>query len=117
MRGRKEPNSSLDRTQPGLPLKRGRGATMTHDYKRNGTATLFAALNAANGEVFGLCQERHRHQEWLKFLRLIDQTIPADRQLHLICDNYATHKPPKCSVGWRGTRAFICTSPPRVHPG
>ena len=67
---------ALDRTQPGLPLKRGRGATMTHDYKRNGTATLFAALNAANGEVFGLCQERHRHQEWLKFLRLIDQTIP-----------------------------------------
>ena len=86
---------ALDRTQPGLPLKRGRGASMTHDYKRNGTATLFAALNAANGEVFGLCQERHRHQEWLKFLRLIDYTIPADRQLHLICDNYATHKHPK----------------------
>ncbi len=86
---------ALDRTQPGLPLKRGRGATMTHDYKRNGTATLFAALNAANGEVFGLCQERHRHQEWLKFLRLIDQTIPLDRQLHFICDNYATHKHPK----------------------
>ena len=88
---------ALDRTQPGLPLKRGRGrgATMTHDYKHNGTATLFAALNAANGEVFGLCQERHRHQEWLKFLRLIDQTIPPDRQLHLICDNYATHKHPK----------------------
>src|SRR5713226_7286810 len=86
---------ALDRTQPGLPLKRGRGATLTHDYKRNGTATLFAALNTANGEVFGLCQERHRHQEWLKFLRLIDQTIPAERQLHLICDNYATHKHPK----------------------
>ena len=86
---------ALDRTQLGLPLKRGRGATMTHDYKRNGTATLFAALNAANGEVFGLCQERHRHQEWLKFLRLIDQTIPVDRQLHLICDHYATHKHPK----------------------
>jgi transposase len=86
---------ALDRTQPGLPLKRGRGATMTHDYKRTGTATLFAALNAANGEVYGLCQERHRHQEWLKFLRLIDQTIPSDRQLHLICDNYATHKHPK----------------------
>jgi transposase len=85
---------ALDRTPPGLPLKRGRGATMTHDYQRNGTATLLAALNAANGEVFGLCQERHRHQEWLKFLRLIDPTIPADRQLHLICDNYATHKHP-----------------------
>ena len=86
---------ALDRSQPGLPLKPGRGQTMTHDYKRNGPATLFAALNAANGEVFGLCQERHRHQEWLKFLRLIDQTIPADRHLHLICDNYATHKHPK----------------------
>lgn len=86
---------ALDRTQPGLPLKPGRGQTMTHDYKRNGTATLFAALNAANGKVFGLCQERHRHQEWLKFLRLIDQTIPEDRELHLICDNYATHKHPK----------------------
>jgi transposase len=86
---------ALDRTQPGLPLKPGRGQTMTHDYKRNGTATLFAALNAANGEVFGFCQERHRHQEWLKFLRLIDQTIPQDRDLHLICDNYATHKHPR----------------------
>jgi transposase len=83
---------ALDRTQPGLPLKRGRGQTMTHDYKRNGTTTLFAALNAANGEVFGLCQERHRHQEWLKFLRLIDETIPSALELHVICDNYSTHK-------------------------
>jgi transposase len=83
---------ALDRTQPGLPLKRGRGQTMTHDYKRNGTTTLFAALNAANGEVFGLCQERHRHQEWLKFLRLIDQTMPLALELHVICDNYSTHK-------------------------
>jgi transposase len=86
---------ALDRTQPGLPLKRGRGATMTHDYKRNGTATLFAALNTSNGEVMGLCMERHRHQEWLRFLRLIDQATPEDKQLHLICDNYATHKHPK----------------------
>jgi transposase len=86
---------ALDRTQPGLPLKRGRGATMTHDYKRNGTATLFAALNAANGEVYGLCQERHRHQEWLKFLRLLHQSMPAHLDLHLIGDNYATHKHPK----------------------
>jgi transposase len=83
---------ALDRTQPGLPMKKGRGATMTHDYKRNGTTTLFAALNTANGEVFGLCQEKHRHQEWLKFLRMIDQTIPANKQIYLICDNYATHK-------------------------
>ena len=72
---------ALDRTQPGLPLKRGRGATMTHDYKRNGTATLFAALNAANGEVYGLCQERHRHQEWLKFLRLLDQQYAGASRL------------------------------------
>lgn len=83
---------ALDRTQPGLPLKPGRGQTMTHDYKRNGTTTLFAALNAGNGEVFGLCQERHRHQEWLKFLRLIDQTLPPALQLHVICDNSSTHK-------------------------
>jgi len=83
---------ALDRTQPGLPMKKGRGATMTHDYKRNGTTTLFAALNTANGEVFGLCQEKHRHQEWLKFLRMINQKIPANKQIYLICDNYATHK-------------------------
>jgi len=68
---------------------------MTHDYKRNGTATLFAALNAAIGEVYGFCQERHRHQEWLKFLRLLDQAMPAHLDLHLIADNYATHKHPK----------------------
>ena len=86
---------ALDRTQPGLPLKRGRCQTLTHDYKRNGTATLFAALNAANGEVYGYCQERHRHQEWLKFLRLLDQAMPAHLDLHLIGDNYATHKHPK----------------------
>lgn len=83
---------ALDRTQPGLPLKKGRCGTMTHDYKRNGTTTLFAALNPANGEVFGLCQEKHRHQEWLKFLRMIDQTIPANKEIYLICDNYSTHK-------------------------
>jgi transposase len=86
---------ALDRTQPGLPLKRGRSQTMTHDYKRNGTASLFAALNAANGEVYGLCQERHRHQEWLRFLRLLDQAMPPHLDLHLIGDNYATHKHPK----------------------
>ena len=83
---------ALDRTQPGLPLKKGRGQTMTHDYKRNGTTTLFAALNTANGEVYGLCQQKHRHQEWLKFLRMIDQTVPAEKEIYLICDNYATHK-------------------------
>lgn len=86
---------ALDRTQPGLPLKRGRAGTMTHDYKRNGTATLFAALNTLDGRVISLCQERHRHQEWLKFLRLLDDATPPDKELHLIVDNYATHKHPK----------------------
>jgi transposase len=85
---------ALDRTQPGLPLKRGRAGTMTHDYKRNGTATLFAALNTLDGKVIGLCQQRHRHQEWLHFLRLVDKTTPSHKQLHLIVDNYATHKHP-----------------------
>jgi transposase len=82
----------LYRTKPRLPTKKGRGATMTHDYSRNGTTTLFAALNVASGEVFGLCQEKHRHQEWLKLLRMIDQTVPAEKEIYLICDNYATHK-------------------------
>lgn len=86
---------ALDRTQPGLPMKKGRGQTLTHDYKRNGTTTLFAALNTATGEVYGLCQDRHRHQEWLKFLRLIDETVDAEEQIHIICDNYATHKHPR----------------------
>jgi transposase len=86
---------ALDRTQPGLPLKRGRGETMTHDYKRNGTTTLFAALNTLSGKVISLCQERHRHGEWLRFLRLIDEATPADKDLHLIVDNYATHKHPR----------------------
>jgi len=83
---------ALDRTQPGLPMKKGRGQTMTHDYNRNGTTTLFAALNPANGEVYGLCQQKHRHQEWLKFLRMIDQTVAEDKEIYLICDNYSTHK-------------------------
>lgn len=86
---------ALDRTQPGLPLKKGRVNTMTHDYVRHGTTTLFAALNVADGTVIGECQPRHRHQEWLKFLKLIDQRTAPDRELHLILDNYATHKHPK----------------------
>ena len=86
---------ALDRTQPGLPMKKGRGQTMTHDYKRNGTTTLFAALNTTTGEIYGLCQQRHRHQEWIKFLRLIDETVDVEKQIHIICDNYATHKHPK----------------------
>ena len=85
---------ALDRTQPGLPLKKGRAATMTHDYKRNGTTTLFAALNVLNGQVIGQCQQRHTHIEWLKFLRQINRETPKDKTLHLIADNYATHKHP-----------------------
>ena len=85
---------ALDRTQPGLPLKKGRAATMTHDYKRNGTTTLFAALNVLDGQIIAQCQQRHRHTEWLKFLRKIDRETPKDKMLHLIADNYATHKHP-----------------------
>jgi transposase len=83
---------ALDRTQPGLPLKKGRAGTMTHDYKRNGTTTLFAALNMLDGRVIGACLPRHRQREFRRFLRLIDQQTPADLDLHLIVDNYATHK-------------------------
>ena len=72
--------------QPGLPLQRGRGGTMTHDYKRNGTATLFAAMNILNGKVLSMCEDRHRHQEWLKFLKLIDQNTPSDKQIYLIIE-------------------------------
>lgn len=86
---------ALDRTQPGLPLKKGRCGTMTHDYKRNGTATLFAALNTLDGTVISMCDDRHRHQEWLKFLRVIDDANPGHKEIHLIADNYATHKHPK----------------------
>jgi transposase len=85
---------ALDRTQPGLPMKKGRAGTMTHDYKRNGVTTLFAALDVATGKVIGQCMQRHRHQEWLKFLRTIDRSTPKKLDLHLICDNYATHKHP-----------------------
>jgi len=83
---------ALDRTQPGLPIKQGRCGTMTHDYKRHGTTTLFAALNTLDGTVIGSCMPRHRHQEWLKFLRQIDRETPRDREIHLIADNYSTHK-------------------------
>jgi transposase len=85
---------ALDRTQPGLPLKKGRAETMTHDYKRHGTTTLFAALNVLNGKVIGQCQQHHTHAEWLTFLKKIDRETPKDKTLHLIADNYATHKHP-----------------------
>jgi transposase len=83
---------ALDRTQPGLPLKKGRCGTMTHDYKRHGTTTLFAALELLQGKVIGQCYKRHRHQEFLKFLRRLDQEFPGDLPLHLVMDNYGTHK-------------------------
>lgn len=83
---------ALDRTQPSLPMVKGRGATMTHDYKRNGTTTLFAALNVLTGEVTGRCFDRHRHEEFLKFLKVIDAEVPKGQAVHLILDNYSTHK-------------------------
>jgi transposase len=86
---------ALDRTQPGLPMKKGRAGTMTHDYKRHGTTTLFAALNLLDGTVIGECMPRHRHGEFLRFLKRIDRETPASLDLHLIVDNYATHKTPK----------------------
>jgi transposase len=85
---------ALDRTQPGLPLKKGRAATMTHDYKRHGTTTLFAALDVKTGKVIGDCMSRHRAKEFLKFLRNIDKAVPARSDIHLVLDNYATHKTP-----------------------
>lgn len=86
---------ALDRTQPGLPLKRGRCGTFTHDYKRNGTTTLFAALNVVEGRVIGQCYSRHRHQEFLRFLQRLDGEFPAGKELHLILDNYGTHGHPR----------------------
>jgi transposase len=86
---------ALDRTQPGLPMKRGRAGTMTHDYKRHGVTTLFAALNVLEGKVFGRCMKRHRHQEFIRFLNAIDAKVPKQKAVHVIVDNYAAHKHPK----------------------
>lgn len=98
---------ALDRTQPGLPMKKGRCGTMTHDYKRHGTTTLFAALNTLDGSVIGSCKERHRHEEFLSFLKEIDRKTPKDLDLHLVLDNYATHKHPEVKA-WLETQ-------PRFH--
>jgi transposase len=98
---------ALDRTQPGLPLKKGRCGTMTHDYKRNGTTTLFAAIDMVDGKLIGRCMPRHRHQEWIKFLEQIDRETPADLDLHVIADNYRTHKHEKVQR-WLGRH-------PRFH--
>src|SRR5712692_2817418 len=86
---------ALDRTQPGLPMKKGRCGTMTHDYKRNGTTTLFAALSMLDGKVITQCKPRHRHQEFLAFLNHLDRNVPGGLEVHLIADNYATHKHPR----------------------
>lgn len=99
---------ALDRTQPGLPLKKGRCGTYTHDYKRNGTTTLFAALDVLMGKVIGQCQVRHRHQEWLKFLRRLDAEYPPELTLHVVMDNYATHKAPTVKAWLAKHPRFVC---------
>jgi transposase len=86
---------ALDRTQPGLPLKKGRAGTMTHDYKRNGTTTLFAALDVLEGKVIGRCMQQHRHQEFIRFLNAIEAEVPKGKGVHVVLDNYATHKHPE----------------------
>ena len=86
---------ALQRSQPGLPMKKGRCGTMTHDYKRHGTTTLFAALNTLDGRIIGECMSRHRHQEFLRFLSRLDEEFPKETPLHLIVDNYGTHNQPK----------------------
>jgi transposase len=105
---------ALDRTQPGLPMKEGRAGTMTHDYKRHGTTTLFAALNVLDGTVIGRNMARHRHQEFVRFLNAIEAAVPQDKQVHAILDNYAAHKHPKVRA-WldrhpRWTFHFVPTS-------
>ena len=97
---------ALDRTQPGLPMKKGRCGTMTHDYKRHGTTTLFAALNLLDGTVIGECMPRHRHQEFLRFLRRLDREFPRELDLHLILDNYGTHKHEKVKTWLDKHRRF-----------
>ena len=99
---------ALDRTQPGLPMKKGRCATMTHDYKRHVTTRLFAALNMATGEVIGKTYRKHRHQEVLRFLREVDKTVPKEQEIHIVLDNYATHKHDKV-LAWieRKKRVFL----------
>jgi transposase len=102
---------ALDRTQPSLPMKKGRAGTVTHDYKRHGTTTLFAALNVLTGAVIGQCLPRHRHTEFLTFLRTIDREVPQELQVHMICDNYATHKHPNVKKWLEKHPRF-----PALHP-
>jgi transposase len=108
---------ALDRTQPGLPMKKGRRATMTHDYKRNGTTTLFAALDILEGKVIGRCMQRHRHQEFIRFLNAIEREVPADKTVHVVLDNYATHKHPKVTAWLARHQRFTFHFTPTSSPG
>ncbi len=98
---------ALDRTQPGLPLKPGKCGTMSNDYKRNGTTTLFAALNILDGGVLGRCMQKHTHQEFIRFLKAVEREVPAGKLIHAVLDNYATHKHPK-------VRDWLARHPRRV---
>jgi transposase len=98
---------ALDRTQPGLPMKNGRCGTMTHDYKRHGTTTLFAALNILDGTVIGSCKKRHRHEEFLAFLKEVDRKTPEDMTLHLVLDNYGTHKHANVKAWLQDHKRFV----------
>ena len=109
---------ALDRTQPGLPMKPGRTGTMTHDYKRNGTTTLFAALNVLDGTVIGQNKQRHRHQEFIQFLNAIERQVPAGKLIHVVLDNYAAHKHQKVrDLARAGTHDGRSTSRQPPAPG
>jgi transposase len=98
---------ALDRTQPGLPMKKGRAGTMTHDYERHGVTTLFAALDVLEGKVIGQCMKRHRHQEFIRFLNVIEARVPKKKTIHIIVDNYATHKHPDVMLWLEQHRRFV----------
>ena len=98
---------ALDRTQPGLPMKNGRAGTMTHDYKRNGTTTLFAALDVLEGSLIGRCMQRHRHQEFIRFLNAIEAEVPPGKVVQVILDNYATHKHPQVMAWLKRHPRFV----------
>ena len=109
---------ALNRTQPTLPMGLGYVEGYTHDYVRHGTTTLFAALDIATGRVISQCRKRHRHEEFLSFLRLIDREVPAELDIHLVLDNYTRRtSTPRSSSGWRRGHASICTSHPPTRPG
>ena len=108
---------ALDRTQPGLPLKKGRCGTLTHDYQRNGTTTLFAAFNVLEGSVTGRCMQRHTHQEFIRFLNAIENQVPASKQVHVVLDNYATPQAPQGSGEWLGPAPTLVHLPLHAHLG